>query len=211
MVKPSQPLVLIADDDAISLEIVRTFVEGLGCRVRAASSGSEAVTLFEEARGAFGLVLLDACMPGPSARVMYDRIRSLDASVPVLFCSGFSSDDPALRFIGDEGLWLLTKPFDRAVCVHAIRRALDRGEKKPPRGAAMSARIGLETPCPRCGEELAVVSGLPAELVRDTVRRRAAEYGFPVTCGTCRTETVLGPVLAAAPVKMKPVAVYSSR
>ena len=54
--------ILVVDDDASSLDIVRTFLEARGYRVVTASTGKEALSRMEELRP--GLVLLDVMMPG---------------------------------------------------------------------------------------------------------------------------------------------------
>ena len=54
--------ILVVDDDADSLEIVRTYLESRGYRVTTAADGKEALAMLEDARP--DLVLLDVMMPG---------------------------------------------------------------------------------------------------------------------------------------------------
>lgn len=120
----ARPEVLIADDDAISRELLQFYLESVGCGVLAVSSGSEALEAYEATPGRIGLVILDACMPGPSPRHLCQVFHRLNPTVPVLFCSSFASDDPMLRFISERGLRLLRKPFDRPALFRAVSEVL---------------------------------------------------------------------------------------
>lgn len=112
--------VLIADDESIAREILQLYLEGLGCRVHAARDGNEALAMFRAGADWIGLVILDARMPGPSPTELYNRIHEISPSVPVLFCSGVSPDDPEIRQINDSGFQLLPKPFNRSGLHQAI-------------------------------------------------------------------------------------------
>ena len=127
--RPMQKLeVLIADDEAISREILQTYLESLGCSVQAAASGSEALKAFQEGTEWIRLVILDVCMPGPEPHELYEQIRRIKPSVPILFCSGISWGEPELRFIDEQGLQLLPKPFNRAALLQAALRVLKDAE-----------------------------------------------------------------------------------
>ena len=112
--------VLIADDESIARDIMHFYLENLGCRVHIARDGDEALTLCYEVAEWIGLVILDACMPGPSPVDLYKSIREINPSVPVLFCSGVSADDPVIRAINEHGFQLLPKPFNRSDLHQAI-------------------------------------------------------------------------------------------
>lgn len=129
---------LIADDDAVSRELLQCYLESLGARVHAVDSGSEALMAFEARKGRFDLVVLDACMPGPAPRILHEQISKHNPAVPVLFCSSFGVEEPALQFIGESGLGLLSKPFDRPTCFRAVTAALKKPDEPTPAGGAAS-------------------------------------------------------------------------
>lgn len=47
------------------------------------------------------------------------------ADSPILFCSGYDSETIHTRFILDEGLQLLPKPFDSEQLLRRVRTLLD--------------------------------------------------------------------------------------
>lgn len=130
---------LIADDDAVSRELLQCYLESLGARVVVVNSGSEALMAFEERKGRFNLVILDACMPGPAPRILHEQIARCNPAVPILFCSSFGAEEPALQFIGESGLGLLSKPFDRPTCFRAVTAALKKADEAPTSAAASVA------------------------------------------------------------------------
>jgi two-component system sensor histidine kinase/response regulator len=71
---PSKYRVLVAEDDEVNAQVVRTILERLGCLVDIAQDGSKAVEFFR--RRPYDLVLMDWQMPqmdGPEATA---RIRA---------------------------------------------------------------------------------------------------------------------------------------
>lgn len=116
--------VLVADDESIARDILQVYLESCGCRVKSAVDGDHALHLLEDRTGHIGLIVVDACMPGPSARELYERIRELSPDVPLLYCSAYSLENPDLRFIAEYGLPFLPKPFSRADLLREMRKLL---------------------------------------------------------------------------------------
>ena len=112
--------VLIADDEPIARDILHFYLENLGCRVHTAEDGDEALAIFRDGADWIGLVVLDALMPGPSPGRLYHLLRQINPTVPILFCSGISPSDPIIREINEQGLRLLSKPFNRGDLHQAI-------------------------------------------------------------------------------------------
>lgn len=118
--------VLVADDEPIARDILEVYLESLGCHVQSAADGNHALHVLQDEAGHIGLVVLDACMPGPCARELYDRVRALDPSVPVLICSAHSLNEPALKFVRDEHLPFLPKPFTRNQLLQTLHNMLSQ-------------------------------------------------------------------------------------
>ena len=116
--------VLVADDESIARDILQIHLESLGCGVQSAVDGNQALHVLEDGPGQIGLVIIDAVMPGPSARELYHRIRAVDPGVPVLICSAHSLNHPELRFISDEHLPFLPKPFTRDELLQTLHTLL---------------------------------------------------------------------------------------
>ena len=122
--------VLIADDESIARDVLHFYLESLGCRVHTAKDGHEALAMCGECADWLGLVILDARMPGPPPVELYKRIREVSPAIPVLFCSGISSDDPEIQAINENGFQLLKKPFNRGALHQAILQATNEAETR---------------------------------------------------------------------------------
>ena len=121
--------VLVADDDPIARDMLQIYLESIGCRVQAVNDGDAAYKVCEQRADELELVVLDARMPGPCPRALYDKLRVICPSVPILYCSGVSSEDPEMHFINEHGLSLLPKPFNLDQLLEAVAEAHEELEK----------------------------------------------------------------------------------
>ena len=115
----SRPRILVVDDDAPILLLMRNLLREFGFEPVAANSGLKAL---EEARSQTpDLILLDRHMPGMSGDEVLRELRSDGplASVPVLILSGEPIDPDEIRNLGATGAVL--KPFDVSKLVDTIR------------------------------------------------------------------------------------------
>jgi len=90
---PSQYRILVAEDDEVNAQVVRTILQRLGCAVDIAQDGSIAVELFR--RRTYDLVLMDWQMPqmdGPEATA---RIRATPRGEATPIIATTSSRDRA--------------------------------------------------------------------------------------------------------------------
>ena len=124
--------VLVADDELVARQLLSCYLESFGCSVEAVCDGQQALHAYWDRLGRIGLVILDALMPGPSPIQLYQCIRAISPSVPVLFCSGVSSDDPVIRAINEYGLRLLRKPFSRSDLHTVVRNVLNTAGADAP-------------------------------------------------------------------------------
>ena len=174
---------LIADDDAVSRELLECYLVSLGARVVAVDSGSEALMAFEERKGRFDLVVLDACMPGPAPRILHEQIVRCNPAVPILFCSAFAADEPALQFIGASGIGLLRKPFDRSMCFRAVTAALKKTDETPASaGTKLATEPAQRRPNGLCGASVGsrtATAARPADVLiadDEAVHRKVLEF-----------------------------------
>lgn len=119
--------ILLAEDDDGVRAFARRSLERAGYAVLEAADGDEALRLFARDPDRVALALLDVVMPGMGGREVHDRLRKVRPDLPVLFCSGYSGDSLHTRFILDEGLQLLPKPYERRALLGRIRSLLDAG------------------------------------------------------------------------------------
>lgn len=125
-VRGGSETVLLAEDHEGLREMALQVLTELGYSIVVARDGREAVEKFEENPGKFSLVVLDVVMPrlcGPDA---FDRIRKIDAWMPVIFTSGYSEESETLRgALAHPRTRLLQKPFPSKELARVIREMLD--------------------------------------------------------------------------------------
>lgn len=117
--------VLIAEDSAVTLAMLKSWMVKAGYTVATARDGQEAWEILEQqGLGSFNLVLSDVVMPRMDGIQLVERIRELDAEIPVVLLS--SSEDleamkAAVHFQVNE---FLAKPFDSTVLLACAGRML---------------------------------------------------------------------------------------
>jgi len=117
--------VLLAEDDAVVLGMVKAMLEAKGYFVLTAVDGEEALRVFAEHVGQIHLVLLDVIMPKLGGRAVYEQLREKHPQLRFLFSSGYSMSAIHTNFVLDDGLVLLQKPFNRDDLWHTVRKVLD--------------------------------------------------------------------------------------
>jgi PAS domain S-box-containing protein len=117
--------VLVAEDEDMVRELVRSILEDAGYAVLTAGDGAEAVRVIDEHVNAIDLALLDVMMPRGGGRMVMEHIQEKSPRTRVLFSSAYSESTVHLNFVIKEGLDLLVKPYSRAELLHAVRGALD--------------------------------------------------------------------------------------
>ena len=104
--------VLVVDDDRGICEIVSRMLVRLGHVPVSVGSGREAV--HECRSGSYDLVLLDVDMPGMSGTEVYSAVRQASAEMPILFMSGYRTEELASSLKNDSAVGFLSKPFPLA-------------------------------------------------------------------------------------------------
>ena len=115
----ARPSILLVDDEAPILELLRGVLTRFGYRVIPASSPEEALALSDE--DDLDLLITDVAMPGMTGVELHRRLSDGRSALPVLYLSGYVSE--AAREFGVSAQDLLEKPFslrDLNERVHAI-------------------------------------------------------------------------------------------
>jgi signal transduction histidine kinase/ActR/RegA family two-component response regulator len=121
--------VLVVEDTASVLQLVREVLVGAGCTVLTASDGSEALRRLEEHRGPLDVLCTDVVMPGAPVRQVLARFSELHPGAPILIVSGYVADELALRGIAEGRYRQLPKPFTVNELLHTV------GELTRPKAA----------------------------------------------------------------------------
>jgi CheY-like chemotaxis protein len=115
------------DDEEMIIDVGEQLLEKLGYRVIVASSGREAVALYEKNKADVDMLILDMIMPGMSGAETYDRLKEINPDIKVLLSSGYSINGQAQEIIerGCDGF--IQKPYNMKELSQAIRETLVQG------------------------------------------------------------------------------------
>ena len=118
----SQMRILVVDDSADTVDMLRKLFEMDGALVTTAASGMEALEIAREQT--FDAVLSDISMPGMDGFEFVRRLRELpaQADVPVLALTGFGRAEDVERAQAEGFLSHVTKPIDVNTLVEALSK-----------------------------------------------------------------------------------------
>jgi CheY-like chemotaxis protein len=116
---------LVADDHEGIREMVRSALEGCGYRVLLAVNGEEAIRTFEDHAREINLVIVDMVMPRIGGLEAAKRMQQIRPELPVIFTTGYSSDNEALTKVIEAGGVVVEKPFDPRKLARRVRELLD--------------------------------------------------------------------------------------
>jgi CheY-like chemotaxis protein len=117
--------ILLVDDEAIVIDVTGAMLKQFGYDVLAASSGPEAIALYQSHQAQTDLVILDLAMPGMDGSVTYDHLKTIDPHVRVILSSGYTLDDQTQTLIDRGCNGFIQKPFDLNTLAQKIRAVLD--------------------------------------------------------------------------------------
>ncbi|MDJ0514265.1 MAG: response regulator [Methyloceanibacter sp.] len=117
-------LLLVEDEDA-----VRSFAaRALGTRgyeVLEASTGAEALEVFEEHDGKVDLVVSDVVMPEMDGPTLLKELRQRNPGIKIIFMSGYAEDAFKRNLDENEEFGFLQKPFDLKTLAATVKSALE--------------------------------------------------------------------------------------
>jgi CheY-like chemotaxis protein len=169
-VVPTGHEVLVVDDEAVVLAVLREALRRGGYRVTTAASAEEAIDLMHKRR--FDLVLTDKNLPGASGLDVLRAARTLTPAPAIVLITGYTSYDSAVEALDIGAHDYIEKPIrDVEDLRFRIRRALTRRDEQlaRPKPAAKTPTVAGE----RLGRVLLVeVEGARRQLIADYLARR---------------------------------------
>jgi signal transduction histidine kinase/CheY-like chemotaxis protein len=123
MPRPSPAHILVVDDDPDVRRVLEGSLRGLGYTVVLAENGIAGLEMLSRAKP--DLMIVDYAMPGMTGAELSKHARAMNASLPIIFASGYS-ETSALERAADEKTFVLRKPFRLSELQRALSRALQR-------------------------------------------------------------------------------------
>ncbi|MBU2573431.1 MAG: response regulator [Elusimicrobia bacterium] len=150
--------ILIIDDDGIVRDALSVFLTRAGHRVLTAADGANGVLAFKNNMP--DLVVLDRDLPVMSGSKVFDNIRKISTTTPVIILSGFNDPEEVEAYLRHGAAAFLSKGDGLAPVLEEIDRLLGAQSKedfaglkagKPAEGPAADTRAGaVSKPCPPC-------------------------------------------------------------
>ncbi len=144
MSESNRPLVLVVEDEAPLVTLLRYNLEKSGFRVDEAGDGNEALTKITESPS--DLVLLDWMLPTLSGIELCRQLRRRPAtrSLPVIMLTARAEDQDAVRGLETGADDYITKPFSPEALVARIRALLRRTGAAPAKAPLQFADMELD-------------------------------------------------------------------
>jgi two-component system KDP operon response regulator KdpE len=118
-----QPRILVVDDDARFVRVLRVNLETRGYKVSVAFDGPSALAMADA--WAPDLVILDLRMPGMDGYEVCQRIRAY-SSVPIIMLTGLAQESDKVKGLDAGADDYLIKPFNVEELLARVRAALRR-------------------------------------------------------------------------------------
>jgi len=131
--------ILVVDDDAKIVRLVRTYLEREGFAVVTAADGPAALDAVERHRPA--LVVLDLMLPGLDGRAVIRAVRRDEeaASIPIIVLSARGTTLDRIAGLEDGADDYLPKPFSPGELVLRVKAILRRARPEPGTAAQAAA------------------------------------------------------------------------
>jgi DNA-binding response OmpR family regulator len=114
--------ILLVDDEASVLDLVRTTLETCGHLIDTAASSQEAMEKVR--RNDYSMVILDLLLPDMNGFLLSQEIRRVRPELGnrILFISGILFGQSTIDHLGTIGAGFLSKPFQLKALIEAVDR-----------------------------------------------------------------------------------------
>ncbi|MFH1076778.1 MAG: response regulator [Pseudomonadota bacterium] len=116
--------ILVVDDDAILLDMLKEILSDIGYTVLTASNGAVAIRIYQKQKGNIDLILLDVFMTHMNGKETFIALRNINRKVKCVFISGYSNNAIIQEALQLGGLAFLKKPFTVDELTTVVKGAL---------------------------------------------------------------------------------------
>ena len=114
--------ILVVDDEPIMQEILGDFLREEGYSIDIAGSGEEGIELAQ--KSSYDCAIVDLMMPGIDGIETMQKLRDIDASVPVIMVTAFASVESAVEAMKRGAFEYITKPFKNDEVLVVLQKAI---------------------------------------------------------------------------------------
>lgn len=119
-----QACILLVDDEKQIRETMAEVLEAMGYKVFVAGNGLEGFELFETHQQQINVAIMDMIMPLQSGSELAERIRQINADLPIIFLTGYDSESIPGKHEKIENSVLFNKPIAWDVLNNHIQQVL---------------------------------------------------------------------------------------
>lgn len=119
--------ILLADDDAATLNFVKRALQGDGHEVTIAEDGNAALDILTTNDRKFALLIADVDMPGLNGIALCQRAVKIDGTMPILLMSAHHAELAHATGLGSNRCEFILKPFALEDIRAAVKRLVPAG------------------------------------------------------------------------------------
>jgi signal transduction histidine kinase len=124
--------ILLVEDEKPVCRLAKALLQRQGYRVYDASSGAEALAIWQERRQEIDLLFTDMIMPGGmTGRELAEKIAADRPDLKIIYTTGYSPDEFRQSLTLQEGINFLPKPYNPDKLIRTIRHCLDEVASAP--------------------------------------------------------------------------------
>ena len=116
--------VLVVDDESSIRDLLAKTLALAEYDVDTASDGASALDRLRERRGNYDLMIADLRMPGMDGLSLIREVKHINANLPIIIITGFSTESSAIEAVNLGVAGYLTKPFRVPQVLAAAAKAL---------------------------------------------------------------------------------------
>ena len=115
---------LLIDDEPIILHSMQEVLEELGYTVLTACDGAEGLTCFKQHQHSIDGIITDVVMPEMGGVEMFRQIRSINATIPAIFITGYDQGSVQLQPNEKENTFVISKPIQISELSRLVKQFL---------------------------------------------------------------------------------------
>jgi len=118
--------VYVVDDDQAVRDSLRWLIESVGLHVKTFSNGQELLENFNESE--ISCLVLDVRMPGISGLDLQQRLKNMNAKIPVIIVTGHADVPMAIQAMKAGAFDFIEKPYSDQLLLERIQCAIEQDD-----------------------------------------------------------------------------------